>query len=123
MTTSTRATESTSTTKSETAKAADTAGDAVSTAMERAREVADTAAAKAGDLAERASKATADIERSMSNRSDARLRLITTASVAFAAGLFAGGAPRLFVLVALAPAGLAGAALLDRAEESAITPV
>lgn len=91
--------------------------DATSGVIDRARDVVDTATSKAGDIAERASKATADLERSMTGRSDARLRLITTASVAFAAGLFAGGAPRLFVLAALAPAGLAGAALLDRAEE------
>lgn len=112
MTTTTRSTDPT------TKDAAATASDSMGTAMERARDVVDTAAAKAGELADKASKATADIERSMTNRSDARLRLITTASVAFAAGLFAGGAPRLFVLAALAPAGLAGAALLDRAEET-----
>lgn len=95
--------------------------DTANTVLDRARGAVDTAAGKAGDIAERASKATADLERSMTGRSDARLRLITTASMAFAAGLFAGGAPRLFVLAALAPAGLAGAALLDRAEGTSAT--
>jgi hypothetical protein len=51
--------------------------------------------------------------------SDETLKIVAAVSIGFASGLFVGGAPRVLVIAALFPAGLVGAALMERMDAAA----
>lgn len=88
-----------------------------------ARQVADTVAGAAGevtaripDVAQGTRDAFGEANRMVRGGSDQTLKLVGAAAVGFAVGLLAGGASRFLVLLALVPAGLIGATLLERTE-------
>lgn len=93
-----------------------------------ARQVADTVAGAAGEMTARLPEvaqstrdAVGEATAMLDTRSDRTLEWIGIGLVGFALGLFAGGAARLLVLLALVPTALIGATLLDR-HEAGVTP-
>lgn len=102
----------------------DAARDAAATIAGAAGTVAgaaDVVAGAAGDVAARLPDAAAttrdtfvEANRLVQSSSDETLKVVGALSVGFAAGLLIGGAPRVLVVAALAPAGLIGATVLER---------
>jgi hypothetical protein len=94
-------------------------------ATEQVRQAVDTVASVANDVTSRLPEAATttrgaieDANQMMRARSDESLKVVAAASVGFASGLFLGGAPRILVIAALIPAGLAGTALMERMDGS-----
>lgn len=90
-------------------------------AARQVRQAVDTVAGVANDVSARIPEAAAttreaidEANRMVRQGSDETLRTIVGTSIGLASGLFLAGAPRLLVLTALAPAGLAGMALMER---------
>jgi hypothetical protein len=88
----------------------------------------DTVAGVAGEVSARLPEAATTTRDALeeANRlvragSDESLKIVAAASIGLAAGLFLGGAPRVLVIAALVPAGLAGTALMERIDGS-VTP-
>ncbi len=85
---------------------------------QRARNVAGTAATSvtsaAEDVKSRIPEAASEVDRVVRSSSDDTLRLATVAAVGFAAGLLVGGANRVLVMAALAPAAFIGLVLSGR---------
>lgn len=87
---------------------------------------ADVVAGAAGDVAARLPEAAAttrdtfvEANRLVQSSSDETLKVVGALSVGFAAGLLIGGAPRILVVAALAPAGLIGATVIERMNQPA----
>jgi hypothetical protein len=85
---------------------------------QRAREAASTAAGTvttaAEDIKNRIPGAASEVDRVVRSSSDDALRLATVATVGVAAGLLIGGANRILVIAALAPAAFMGMILSGR---------
>ena len=88
---------------------------------EAARQAADTVAAAAGEVtshlpeaADTAREALVEANRRVRAGSDESLKIVGAMSLGFAGGLLLGGANRLVVLAALAPAALIGVTLTER---------
>ena len=86
-----------------------------------ARNVADTVAGAAGEVSARvpevaqsARDAFAETNRMVQQGSDQTLRILGAASVGLATGLLLGGANRLLVVLAMVPATLVAATLVER---------
>jgi hypothetical protein len=86
--------------------------DAISDVSGEASVRLSAAAGSAGD-------AVREADRQLRDSSDQTLSVIGGLSVGFAGGLLVGGAPRLLVLMSLAPAMLVGMAALDRLDRGA----
>ena len=109
-----------------TTKASATIDDAVDRATststddlaQRAKDAASTAAntltSAAEDAKTRIPEAASEVDRVVRSSSDDTLRLATVAAVGVAAGLLLGGANRILVLAALAPAAFMGLILSGR---------
>jgi hypothetical protein len=88
---------------------------------EAARQAADTVAAAAGEVtshlpeaADSAREALLEANRRVRAGSDESLKIVGAMSLGFAGGLLLGGANRMVVLAALAPAALIGVTLTER---------
>jgi len=99
------------------------------TAARQVRQAVDTVTGVANEVSARLPEAAAttrgaidEANRAVRQRSDETLQVIVGTSVGFASGLFLAGAPRILVLTALAPAALAGMALMERSDPSASSP-
>ena len=97
-------------------------------ATEQVRQAVDTVAGVANEVTSRLPEAATstreaieEANQMMRARSDESLKIVAAASVGFASGLFLGGAPRVLVVAALIPAGLAGTALMERMDGSITT--
>ena len=97
-------------------------------ATEQVRQAVDTVAGVANEVTSRLPEAATstreaieEANQMMRARSDESLKIVAAASVGFASGLFLGGAPRVLVVAALIPAGLAGTALMERMDGSVTT--
>ena len=100
-----------------------TTSDQKSNAARQVRQAVDTVAGAAGEVTARLPEAASttreaidEANRIVRQGSDETLRIVVGTSVGLASGLFLGGAPRILVLGALVPAGLAGMALLERTD-------
>lgn len=81
---------------------------------QRARDAASTVTAAAEDVKNRIPEAASEVDRVVRSSSDDALRLATVATVGVAVGLLLGGANRLLVIAALAPAAFMGLVLSGR---------
>jgi hypothetical protein len=97
-------------------------------ATEQVRHAVDTVAGVANEVTSRLPEAATttrdaieEANQMMRARSDESLKIVAAASVGLASGLFLGGAPRILVVAALIPAGLAGTALMERMDGSITT--
>lgn len=86
-----------------------------------ARQVADTVAGAAGEVTARLPEAASSTREAFdeANRmihagSDQTLQVVGALSIGFAAGLLVGGANRVLIMAALAPAALIGATYIER---------
>jgi ABC-type transporter Mla subunit MlaD len=86
-----------------------------------AQQAADTVAGVAGDMTARlpdaansTREALAEANRMVRSGSDETLKIVGALSLGFGGGLLVGGANRLLVIVALAPAVFVGSALIER---------
>ncbi len=109
----------TTTTKPATTDAAlnDARSTVASTADElgqHARDAAASVASAAEELQGRLPAAASEVDRMIRSGSDDTLRMLTVGIVGLALGLLVGGANRLLVLAALAPAGMIGLVLSGR---------
>jgi hypothetical protein len=93
------------------------------TAARQVRQAVDTVAGVAGEVTARLPEAASttrdaidEANRMVRQGSDETLRIVVGTSVGLASGLFLGGAPRVLVVAALLPAGLAGMALMERVD-------
>jgi len=93
------------------------------TAANQVRQAVDTVAGVAGEVTARLPEAATttreaidEANRRVRQGSDETLRIVVGTSIGLASGLFLGGAPRILVLAALAPASLAGMALMERGD-------
>jgi hypothetical protein len=91
-----------------------------------ARQMADTVAGAAGEVAARVPDvaqgtrdAFSEANRMVQGGSDQTLKLVGASAIGFAVGLLVGGASRFLVILALVPAALIGATLLERIEGGA----
>ena len=91
-----------------------------------ARSVADTVAGAAGEVSARLPEvaqstrdAFAETNRMVQQGSDQTLKVLGAGSIGLAAGLLIGGANRLLVVLAMLPAALIGATLVERSETGA----
>jgi hypothetical protein len=98
-------------------------------ATDQVRQAVDTVAGVAGEVSARLPEAATttrdafeEANRLVRARSDESLKIVAAASIGFASGLFLGGAPRVLVIAALIPAGLAGTALMERMDGSVTRP-
>jgi hypothetical protein len=98
-------------------------------ATEQVRQAVDTVAGVASDVTSRLPEAATttrdaleEANQMMRARSDESLKIVAAASIGLASGLFLGGAPRVLVVAALIPAGLAGTALMERMDGSITRP-
>jgi hypothetical protein len=98
-------------------------------AANQVRQAVDTVAGVAGDVSARLPEAAAttrvaidEANRVVRQGSDQTLRVVVGTSIGFASGLFLAGAPRILVLAALVPAGLAGMALVERIDPDLTSP-
>jgi hypothetical protein len=98
-------------------------------ATEQVRQAVDTVAGVAGEVTARLPEAASttrdafdEANRIVRAGSDETLKIVAAASIGFASGLFLGGAPRILVIAALFPAGLAGAALMERSDGAETRP-
>jgi hypothetical protein len=89
------------------------------------RQAVDAVAGVAGEVSARLPEAATttreafeEANRMVRAGSDQTLKIVAATSIGFASGLFLGGAPRVLVLAALLPAGLVGAALMERMDVS-----
>jgi hypothetical protein len=89
----------------------------------------DTVAGVAGEVSARLPEAATttrdafeEANRLVRAGSDESLKIVAAASIGLATGLFLGGAPRVLVIAALVPAGLAGTALMERIDDSVTRP-
>jgi hypothetical protein len=115
----------TTTTNSTSNTAGDGATERLSTAAQQAGEAAqraaDTVAGVAGEVTARfpeaansTKEAFQEANRMVRTGSDETLKVVGALSLGFAAGLLIGGANRLLVISAAAPAALVGSALIER---------
>ena len=81
---------------------------------QRAKDAASTVTSAAEDVKNRIPDAASEVDRVVRSSSDDTLRLATVAAVGFAAGLLVGGANRVLVMAALAPAAFIGLVLSGR---------
>ena len=109
-------TDRTSTTRSTT----DTPAEGIA---QTARSVADTVAGAAGevsarvpDVAQTARDAFVETNRMVQQGSDQTLKILGAASIGMATGLLLGGANRVLVILAMLPAALVGATLVERSD-------
>jgi hypothetical protein len=98
-------------------------------ATEQVRHAVDTVAGVANEVTSRLPEAATttrdaldEANQMMRARSDESLKVVAAASIGLASGLFLGGAPRVLVVAALIPAGLAGTALMERMDGSIMRP-
>jgi hypothetical protein len=91
--------------------------------VQTARQVADTVAGAAGEVGARLPEvasstrdAFTEANRMVRSGSDQTLKVAGSFSIGLAVGLLLGGANRLLVILALIPAGLIGAQLMERTE-------
>jgi hypothetical protein len=98
-------------------------------ATEQVRQAVDTVAGVANEVTSRLPEAATttrdaleEANQMMRARSDESLKIVAAASIGLASGLFLGGAPRVLVVAALIPAGLAGTALMERMDGSVTRP-
>jgi ABC-type transporter Mla subunit MlaD len=104
-----------------TTSTSDTAGDARDRIATTAQQAADTVAGVAGEMTARlpeaansTKEALAEANRMVRSGSDETLKIVGALSLGFGGGLLIGGANRLLVIVALAPAIFVGSALIER---------
>jgi hypothetical protein len=115
MTTTPRSASDTGDDKSTQAKeAVRDAADTVRDAADTVRSVANDAVARLPEAAATTRDALADARKTIDSGSDETLSAGTLVAFGFAMGLLVGGANRLLVLLALAPAAAMGLTLLDR---------
>ena len=95
-------------------RATSTTDDLAQRAKDAASTAANTLTSAAEDAKTRIPEAASEVDRVVRSSSDDTLRLATVAAVGVAAGLLLGGANRILVLAALAPAAFMGLILSGR---------
>ena len=113
----TEATTQTTTTKTRTANGGDTS-DAVQTAVREVRGAIENVSRSVPDVARASRSAVDDLFKVIETGSDERVTAGVSLSLGLALGMLLGNAPRLLVVVALAPVVAAGLVLADRRKGS-----
>jgi hypothetical protein len=110
------ATESTSstTTRTRTTNGNESKSDAVQSAVQDVRGVLEDVGRSMPDVARASRGAVDDLFRAIETGSDERVTAGVSLSLGLALGMLLGGAPRLLVIIALAPVVAAGLVLSDR---------
>ena len=111
------ATETTTQSTSTRARAAtsdDSGGDAVQTAMREVRGAIENVSRSVPDVARASRSAVDDLFKVLETGSDERVTAGVSLSLGLALGMLLGSAPRLLVIIALAPVVAAGLVLADR---------
>ena len=111
------ATESTTqstTTRTRTANGGDASGDAVQTAMREVRGAIENVSRSVPDVARASRGAVDDLFKVIETGSDERVTAGVSLSLGLALGMLLGSAPRILVIIALAPVVAAGLVLADR---------
>ncbi len=110
------ATESTSstTTRTRTTNGIESKSDAVQSAVQDVRGVLEDVGRSMPDVARASRGAVDDLFRAIETGSDERVTAGVSLSLGLALGMLLGGAPRLLVIIALAPVVAAGLVLSDR---------
>lgn len=106
-------TTQTTTTRSRTTESGD-AGDTVQTAVREVRGAIENMSRAAPDVARASRGAVDDLFRAIETGSDERVTAGVSLSLGLALGMLLGSAPRLLVIIALAPVVAAGLVLADR---------
>lgn len=106
-------TQSTST-RTRTANGGDASGDAVQTAMREVRGAIENVSRSVPDMARASRTAVDDLFKVIETGSDERVTAGVSLSLGLALGMLLGSAPRILVIIALAPVVAAGLVLADR---------
>lgn len=109
--------ETTTTTRSRT-NGSSTDRDPVATAVAEVRGAIENVGRSVPDVARASRAAVDDMFRAIETGSDERVSAGVTLSLGLAIGMLLGGAPRLLILVALAPVAIMGLVLQDRRKRS-----
>lgn len=109
--------ETTTTTRSRT-NGSSTGRDPVATAVAEVRGAIENVGRSVPDVARASRAAVDDMFRAIETGSDERVSAGVTLSLGLAIGMLLGGAPRLLILVALAPVAIMGLVLQDRRKRS-----
>lgn len=117
------ATESTTqtTTRSKSTNGSESSSDAVQTAVREVRGAIEGVSRQVPEVARASRTAVDDLFKAIETGSDERVSAGVTLSLGLALGMLFGGAPRLLVIVALAPVVAAGLVLADRRQRSGRT--
>lgn len=117
------ATESTTQRETTTTRSKGTNGsessDAVQTAVREVRGALEGVSRQVPEVARASRSAVDDLFKAIETGSDERVSAGVTLSLGLALGMLLGGAPRLLVIIALAPVVAAGLVLADRRQRSA----
>jgi hypothetical protein len=110
----TEATTQSTSTRTRTANGGDASGDAVQTAMREVRGAIENVSRSVPDVARASRSAVDDLFKVIETGSDERVTAGVSLSLGLALGMLLGSAPRLLVIIALAPVVAAGLVLADR---------
>ena len=118
MATESTSTRETSTTKTRSANGGDARSDAVQSAMQDVRGALEGVSRSVPEVARVSRTAVDDLFKAIETGSDERVTAGVSMSLGLALGMLIGGAPRLMIVIALAPVVAAGLVLADRRTRS-----
>ena len=118
MATESTSTRETSTTKTRSANGDDARSDAVQSAMQDVRGALEGVSRSVPEVARVSRTAVDDLFKAIETGSDERVTAGVSMSLGLALGMLIGGAPRLMIVIALAPVVAAGLVLADRRTRS-----
>jgi hypothetical protein len=104
----------TTTQRARSANGGDTSGDAVQTAIHEVRGALQGVGRSVPEVARASRSAVDDLFKAIETGSDERVTAGVSLSLGLALGMLLGGAPRLLILIALAPVVASGLVLADR---------
>jgi hypothetical protein len=118
MATESTSTRETTTTKTRSANGGDARSDAVQSAMQDVRGALEGVSRSVPEVARVSRTAVDDLFKAIETGSDERVTAGVSMSLGLALGMLIGGAPRLMIVIALAPVVAAGLVLADRRTRS-----
>ena len=118
MATESTSTRETGTTKTRSANGGDARSDAVQSAMQDVRGALEGVSRSVPEVARVSRTAVDDLFKAIETGSDERVTAGVSMSLGLALGMLIGGAPRLMIVIALAPVVAAGLVLADRRTRS-----
>ena len=109
------------TTRSRSANGGETSGDAMQAAVREVRGALEGVSRSVPDVARASRTAVDDLFKAIETGSDERVTAGVSLSLGLALGMLLGGAPRLLIVLALAPVVAAGVVLADRRTRASST--